>query len=183
MESLSERPEPEDTDSDASRTEVEVRRTLDLTAAPDEVWEVLVDDQERAAWFGGPTRLQPAPGGDGWFTDSTGVRRAARVEDIIDERRLSWTWWEDDRGDTDGSSASRVTIDLTPTPSGTRLVVTERPLLPLGAQASLHYPRPASPFTKGAPAPGAHAFDPIFELEHRLLIRAALGAIRPLSHR
>jgi len=103
-----------------------VERAIEVELAPEEVWELLVDDEERAGWFGGDTHLDVEPGGDGEFTDPDGTRRRAVVGDVEPGRRLSWTWWPD--GDPDG--ASEVRIDLQPTPAGTRVAVTESPLVP-----------------------------------------------------
>lgn len=108
-----------------------VERTIEVELAPSEVWELLVDDDERAGWFGGETTLDPVPGGAGTFTDPDGTTRRAVVEEAQPGHRLSWTWWPDDGGD-----ASRVRIELQPSPGGTRVDVVEAPLVPT-AQASL----------------------------------------------
>lgn len=111
-----------------------VERTIEIEAHPDDVWDLLVDDDERTAWFGGPTTLEPVPGGAGGFTDPDGTRREAVVEEIDPGRHLRWTWWPE--GDPDAGAT--VDIDLVPvTPSrpgapaiGTQVTVTETPLAP-----------------------------------------------------
>lgn len=118
-----------------------VERTIEIEADPDDVWELLVDDDERAAWFGGPTTLDPVPGGAGIFTEPDGTRRQAVVEESEPGRRLSWTWWPESGDD----GPSRVDIDLAPVePSrpgaptiGTRVTVVERPAAVLAAQATV----------------------------------------------
>lgn len=101
-----------------------VQRDAELDTSPERLWELLVDDDERAGWFGGPTTLEPVPGGAGVFTDPDGTVRYATVEEVDEARRLSWTWWP---GDADGPP-SRVDIDLAPVPGGTRISVTETPV-------------------------------------------------------
>ena len=114
-----------------------VQRTIDIEADPDDVWELIVDDDERSAWFGGPSTLEPVPGGSGVFTEPDGTRRSAVVEEVEPGRRLRWSWWPDD----DPGDAATVDIDLVPvTPErpgapaiGTRVTVTETPLVPTAA--------------------------------------------------
>lgn len=111
-----------------------VQRTIDIEAEPDDVWELIVDDDERSAWFGGPSTLEPVPGGSGAFTEPDGTRRSAVVEEVDPGRRLRWSWWPDD----DPGDAATVDIDLMPvTPErpgapaiGTRVTVTETPRIP-----------------------------------------------------
>lgn len=136
-----------------------IRREIEVTSPPDEVWEVLLDDDERGAWFGGPTTLDPRPGGGGWFEDADGRRRSATVEEADPGRRLAWTWWpegDDDSGDT----ASRVQIDLTPLPGGTRIAVTETALTPVAQASALTGPR-----------------GPLLDLELRIMLRSRTAAV------
>lgn len=127
---------------------------------PAEVWELLVDDDERSGWFGGPSTLEAAPGGRGSFTDPDGTRRQATVDEVDEGRRLGWTWWPEG----DGASASRVRIDLEPSSDRTTtVVVTEVPLTPaprIGAQASVR------------------CGVPLLELEMRCLLRTATAVLR-----
>jgi uncharacterized protein YndB with AHSA1/START domain len=86
---------------------MEIERTVDLPAEPDEVWEALTDDDARQAWFGDDADLE--------------ALRAARIDDADPGRRLAWTWWpEGNDGDP-----STVQITLVPVPGGTRLTVIE----------------------------------------------------------
>lgn len=139
-----------------------VRRSIEVEAPIDDVWDVVIDDDERAGWFGGPTELTPVEGTEATFTEPDGTRRSARIESVVPGRHLGWTWWDD--GD-DGAAASRVTIDLTPSPAGTRIDILEAPAR---AQASV---------LGGVLAGQPGRFDPVLELEHRLLILAA-GVLR-----
>lgn len=130
----------------------EVRRSVTVDAPVDDVWEVVIDDDERTGWFGGPTELTPEVGAPAHFTGPDGTRRSARIDSVLPGRHLGWTWW----GDDDDGATSRVTIDLTPSPTGTRIDVVETPL-----QA------------RACAFGGGGVVDPLLELEHRLLIRTA----------
>ncbi len=139
------------------KTTPPVHRSVEVEASPDEVWELLVDDDQRAAWFGGETTLDVEPDGAGEFTDPDGTRRSAVVEDVEPGRRLSWTWWTDD--DPDGDR-SRVDVDLTPTPAGTRISVTETPLVSTARASTM-----------------ASVAGPLLDLEFRILCRAHAPAL------
>ncbi len=139
-----------------------VHRTIDVEAAPDDVWRLIVDDDERARWFGGPTTLEPRPGGSGSFVEPDGTRRSARVDEVVPGRRLSWTWAPADRDDPaggatdeDDGAASRVEIDLSPCHGGTRITVTETPVAPGMTMSAL-----------------ARPLGPLVDLELGLLLRA-----------
>ena len=102
----------------------EVTRDVELPADADEVWEALTEDERRAAWFGGDTELEVTPGGRGYVTDDDGTRRDVLVHDVEPGRRLSFDWW------TDTEVPTHVEFVIVPTESGSRLTVTERPLVP-----------------------------------------------------
>jgi uncharacterized protein YndB with AHSA1/START domain len=70
-----------------------------IEAAPDEVWEAIVDDERRAAWLDDD--------------------RPIDVETVEEGRRLVW-WWGTDEG-----GLSRVEVELAPCVSGTQVTVTE----------------------------------------------------------
>lgn len=110
-----------------------VTRELDLDAETDDVWDALVSDVERAGWLGGPTEVDVVPGGRGYVTDPDGTRRDVLVDEVVPGRRLTLDWW------TDTGVPSHVEFDIAPSPGGSRLTVTERPLLPV-AQASAAVP-------------------------------------------
>ena len=112
----------------------EVTRELEVPVGTDEVWEALVEDDRRAEWFGGDTELDARPGGRGFVTDEDGTRRDVLVHEVEPGRRLSFDWWTEDE------VPSHVEFVVVPAESGSRLVVTERPLIP---SASAH----------GGPAP------------------------------
>lgn len=136
-----------------------VRRSIEVDAEPSEAWAVIVDDDERAQWFGGPTELTPTEGSDAVFTQNDGGRRRATIDAAVPDRHLSWTWRDDE-----GNAAGRVAIELTPAPSGTRIDVTETP-------PSTHH---RSQNSAGGGILGAHGGPglDLIELEHVLLLRS-----------
>jgi uncharacterized protein YndB with AHSA1/START domain len=84
----------------------DVIRETTIDAPPDEVWEVLADPDERAAWLG--------EDGADWPT---------RIDESTPGERLTWTWWPAE------TAPSQVTITLAPAPGlqgGTVLRVVER---------------------------------------------------------
>lgn len=102
-------------------TAPQVSRSVELDADADEVWRLLTDDEERAAWFGGDTDLDVRPGGRGHVTEPDGRRRAVEVGPVEPGRRLGWTWWPED-----GGPASDVEFVIEPIGRRARLTVTER---------------------------------------------------------
>jgi uncharacterized protein YndB with AHSA1/START domain len=105
--------------------ETAVRREIELDAAPADVWDALTRPELLEHWFEAEVELDPRPGGAGRFIGADGEHRIARVDDVDEGRRLAFTWWPDDDGD---DPVSKVEFVLTPTPAGTRVVVTESPL-------------------------------------------------------
>ena len=110
-----------------------VTRQVDLDVDAEDVWEALVADEERAGWLGGPTRIDVVPGGRGFVTDPDGTRRDVLVDEVVPRRRLTLDWW------TDTGVPSHVEFDIATTERGSRLTVTERPLVPM-AQARAAVP-------------------------------------------
>jgi uncharacterized protein YndB with AHSA1/START domain len=91
-----------------------VTRSIDLDAATDVVWEAVADPDQRASWL----------------DDEDATSRVLRIDAVDHGRSLTWTWWEPE----DAGSASRVEIELIELATGgTRLVVTEQPVLRGGA--------------------------------------------------
>ena len=80
---------------------MDVERTIDLPAPPDEVWEILIDPDQAAEWLG----------------DDADFERV--VEEVDAPHRLAYRW------DT-GSGESTVEITLEELPDGTRVTVVER---------------------------------------------------------
>jgi uncharacterized protein YndB with AHSA1/START domain len=101
-----------------------VERSVDLDASPDDVWRALTEPDELASWFGPEAELDVQPGGRGRFVDDDGRVRRAVVDQVHAGERLVLRWWPE--GDDSGAGASVVTFVVTPTGSGSRLIVTER---------------------------------------------------------
>jgi uncharacterized protein YndB with AHSA1/START domain len=110
---------------------ITVTRHLETEARPEELWEAVVDDEARSAWWGGETRLDPTPGGGGYATDPDGTLRTIVVDEVHDgdgedgRRRLALRWWPEAGGPT-----STVELVVEPRPGGSRLTVTERRAAP-----------------------------------------------------
>jgi uncharacterized protein YndB with AHSA1/START domain len=113
--------------------EPEVRREIDLDAAPAAVWDALTRPELLEQWFEAEVELDARPGGWGRFVEADGRQRTVRVDEVIEERRLALTWWADPDGGSD--VPSHVEFVLTPIEGGTRLVVTEAPVI--AARASI----------------------------------------------
>lgn len=149
-----------------------IHRSVDVDAEPADVWNVVVDDSERAAWFGGPTELTPTEGSDATFTEADGTRRNATVDAVIPERHLAWTW-----RDGQNNECGRVTIDLTPAVSGTRIDVIETPpttrTAHFIAQNSVLGPHAAAERALCGSRTGIDGGFELLELEHMLLLRTA----------
>jgi uncharacterized protein YndB with AHSA1/START domain len=111
-----------------------VERNVDLDASPAEVWRALTEPDELATWFGPDVELDLRPGGGGRFVDDDGQARRAVVDEVHHGERLVLRWWPE--GDDPAAGASVVTFVVSPTDSGTRLMVTER-LVARASSASL----------------------------------------------
>jgi uncharacterized protein YndB with AHSA1/START domain len=113
-----------------------VERSIDLPAEVDEVWGALTDPERIGTWFGAAVDWDLRPGGEGLVGpgDDGAPSRRGEVDEVVAGRRLRFRWWPEPSGDDDGSA---VTYELTPLDGGTRLVVTEVPLVapPAGARA------------------------------------------------
>lgn len=96
----------------------EVTRTVELDAAPEAVWDLLIDEESRREWL----------------DDEDAAAREVRVDHSEPGRSLVWTWWHPD--DPAGASQVRVVLDEGPE-GNTHLVVTERLLVPAPTSARL----------------------------------------------
>jgi uncharacterized protein YndB with AHSA1/START domain len=98
---------------------VRIRREVLVPSERDEVWAALTEPARLGEWFANDVELDVRPGGAGVFRWEDGTVRHATVEAVEDERRLAFTWREDDR------PATRVEIALEDADGGTRVRVTE----------------------------------------------------------
>ncbi len=93
----------------------EVKRSVEIEAEPDEVWERVVDGDLSEEWLG--VTVEPRVGGNVRVPDKEMI---GTVEEIVPEESITWSWREVD-GDP-----SQVTIKIEPTEHGSRVTVTER---------------------------------------------------------
>jgi uncharacterized protein YndB with AHSA1/START domain len=98
-----------------------VTSTVVVDAPADEVWELLIDDDELSTWLGDRVTLDPVPGGHGTVTDDGGVERVIRVDEVAPGESITWRWWPAD----EGGDTTSVRIDLLPEGDGTEIRVTE----------------------------------------------------------
>ncbi len=115
-----------------------VTRSVELDAAPAEVWDALTEAALLSEWLAEEVELEPAPGGEIVCRYADGEERRGEVELAEEAERLAWTWHRA------GGAPSRVELVLDAVAAGTRLTVIET--APLGAPGPL--------LTIGAP--GAH---------------------------
>ena len=103
------------------RSETEVRRETTIEATPAEVWEALTEEERLAEWLAADVELELVEGGEGRFVFEDGAR-PARVERLVEEQCLTFTW------ERPGVGPSRVELTIEGVPGGTRLVVVESDL-------------------------------------------------------
>ena len=102
-----------------------------IGAAPADVWGFMVDPAALSAWFGADAWLEPEVGGGVLFRFADGSIRRGTVLEVERSRRLMWRWREQ-RGVGFGlalGEPTRVTIELEPVDDGTRVRITESPLV------------------------------------------------------
>ncbi len=105
---------------------------IDIEATPHDVWEALSTDEGLAAWLGDGASIELIPGGAIHAPDPvSGIEREGTVEHVESDRNLRYRWWPV----TDPGSPSSVDIDILPAQNGTRVIVVERPEIPLTALA------------------------------------------------
>lgn len=93
----------------------EIERTVDILAEPEEVWERIVDGDLAEEWMG--VRVDPRPGGTVTVPDREVI---GTVEEVVAGESITWSWREVD------GEPSQVTIEVTPTNTGSKVTVTER---------------------------------------------------------
>ena len=109
-----------------------IERTIELAAPPERVWKALTTPAEIAAWFRVSIEGPLAPGIEVWMTVTGskhgGKRFRVKVVEMDPPRRFAWEWHPgaiDPNVDYSREPRTRVTFTLEPTPSGTRLTLSE----------------------------------------------------------
>jgi uncharacterized protein YndB with AHSA1/START domain len=103
-----------------------VRREIVLPVERERAWELLTEPRELREWLADDVELEAEEGAPLRVAWATGEERAGVVEEVDEQRRLRFRW-------DDGATGipSRVEWTLDDAPGGTRVVVEERPLVPL----------------------------------------------------
>lgn len=120
-------------DDGADDEPVAVVREVELPAGTEQVWEALTDPDQVAGWFGAEVTWELRRGAPARFTGDDGRVRHGEVDEVEPGRRLAYRWWPLD-GDGRGP-ASAVRYELEAVPGGTRLVISETPLVARGSGA------------------------------------------------
>jgi uncharacterized protein YndB with AHSA1/START domain len=104
-----------------------VRREIVLPVERDRAWELLTEPAELSEWLADEVELEPEAGAPvRALWTASGEAREGVVEEVEERRRLRFRWDDDATG-----VPSRVEWTLDDAPGGTRVVVEERPLVPL----------------------------------------------------
>jgi uncharacterized protein YndB with AHSA1/START domain len=109
-----------------------------IGAEPADVWGFMVDPAALSAWFGADAWLEPAVDAPVIFRFADSSIRRGVVEQVERSRRLTWRWREQ-RGAgfaREFGEPLRVTIELEPVPEGTRVRITEAPVIAASARGT-----------------------------------------------
>lgn len=109
-----------------------VDRAIEIRATPERVWRALTTRDELSAWFRVAIDGEIAAGREVWMTSTdptyAGQRFKVRFTELTPPRRLVWQWHPgevDPKVDYSREPETTVTIELEPTPDGTRVSVSE----------------------------------------------------------
>jgi len=103
-----------------------VRREIVLPVERERAWALLTEPGELREWLADDVELAPEEGAPLRVAWASGEAREGVVEEVEERRRLRFRWDDDATG-----VPSRVEWTLDDAPGGTRVVVEERPLVPL----------------------------------------------------
>jgi uncharacterized protein YndB with AHSA1/START domain len=96
-----------------------VTRSVELDAAPAEVWDALTEDALLGEWLADEVELEAEPGGEIVCRYADGEERRGEVELVEEAERLAWSWRRD------GGAPSRVELVLDAVADRTRLTIIE----------------------------------------------------------
>jgi uncharacterized protein YndB with AHSA1/START domain len=114
-----------------------VTRSVELDAAPAEVWDALTEDALLAEWLADEVEIEAEPGGQIVCRYADGEERRGEIELVEEAERLAWSWRRD------GGAPSRVELVLDAVAERTRLTVIET--APLRADGPLLLASAAGP--------------------------------------
>ena len=101
-----------------------VSRSVELDAAPAEVWDALTEEALLAEWLADEVEIEAEPGGEIVCRYADGEERRGEVELVEEAERLSWNWRRE------GGGSSRVELVLDAVAERTRLTVIETAPVP-----------------------------------------------------
>jgi len=99
-----------------------IERALNISAPPATVFRFFTDSERWAKWWGAGSTISPKAGGDVYIKHPGGVESSGKVVEIEPPKRIVFTYGFNS-GDPIPAGGSRVTITLSATPRGTRLVL------------------------------------------------------------
>jgi uncharacterized protein YndB with AHSA1/START domain len=99
-----------------------VRRAITLPVTRDRAWRAVTEELD--AWLADEVELDPREGGEVTVRWNDGRSRTGVVEEVAEERRLSFRW----RADDDAGAESLVEFTLDDVEDGTRVTVLEAPV-------------------------------------------------------
>jgi len=115
-----------------------VEREVRIAAAPQTVWEFLVDPEKAVRWMGVAASIDPRPGGRYRVEVLSGNVASGEFLEIEPPHRLVQTWgWEPGSGGSVAPGATTVEIRLVPDGDGTLLRLAHTGL-PDAAAAAAH---------------------------------------------
>jgi uncharacterized protein YndB with AHSA1/START domain len=124
---------------DATTEATSLERTISIAAAPETVWEFLVDPDKITRWMGMRAELDARPGGIYRCAVIAGHTASGEVVEIEPPHRLVFTWGWEQSGDEASSvppGSTTIEIELTPEGDGTSLRFAHRDLPSAEAKAS-----------------------------------------------
>jgi uncharacterized protein YndB with AHSA1/START domain len=111
-----------------------ITRQVDLDLDAAQLWETISDPEQLAAWLGDDVDVAMRPGEFGTITDD-GIVRNVRVDEVVAERQVAFTWWDP----TDPARRSQVVFEVTSTSTGSRLTIIETLPAPDAADAQARW--------------------------------------------
>ena len=102
---------------------VSVDREILVPASSQRVWESLTDASLLSIWMGDEVEIDPRVGGSVTLTPDSGERVWGTVEEVIENRRIQWSWR------TDHGLPSLIEFELAPGADDSETIVTVRETL------------------------------------------------------